>query len=318
VDEFERKSRLVADGAVSEAEVVRLGLRIDGLDARIDALRREETAIAAEVAAARAESAAAHRDRTLLTREKAAAATAAADLEAARAALAGAEADLADATLRLDRCTVVAPTAGIVIERLTTVGTNVSPGPPMHSAHIVHLYDPTSLQVRADVPLAEAARVGVGQAAEIVVDLLPDTVFRGEIVRFVHRADLAKNTVEAKVRIIDPSPLLKPDMLARVRILGATPSDPDEATAGSARRVTRVFAPAAAVRGDAVWVVADREHDRGLATRRTVEIGPTSVEGWVEIRAGLAAGDLVLLDGDVAEGDQIRFTTDAGDGGADA
>ena len=71
------------------------------------------------------------------------------------------------------------------------------------------------------MPLADVAMVGAGQPAEIVVDLLPDTVFTGEVLRFVHRADLQKNTVEAKVRINDPSELLKPDMLARVRILPA-------------------------------------------------------------------------------------------------
>jgi len=325
VDEHERKSRLVADGAVAEGGVIRLGLRIEGLEAQLDALQREQTAIAAQVAAARAEAVAAHRDRTLLTREKAAAATAAADLDAARAALAGTDADLADAMLRLERCTVVSPTAGVVIERLTTVGTNVAPGPPAHSSHILHLYDPNSLQVRADVPLAEAAGVGVGQAAEIVVDLLPDTVFRGEVVRFVHRADLAKNTVEAKVRIIDPSPLLKPDMLARVRILGAAPA---ESTTGSdaeprTRRVTRIFAPVSAVRDDVVWIVSDREDDRGTVSRRPVERGRTTIDGWIEIRDGLAAGDLVLvgsdvLDGAMTDGTPIRFTTETLEGGADA
>ena len=73
-----------------------------------------------------------------------------ADRDAARAAVEKARADLADARLRLDRCTVTSPVSGIVIERLTTVGSNVAPGPPQHSAHIVHVYDPRELQVRAD------------------------------------------------------------------------------------------------------------------------------------------------------------------------
>ena len=49
-----------------------------------------------------------------------------------------------------------------------------------------------------------AARVEVGQAAEVVVDLLPDQTFRGEVTRFLHKADIQKNTVEAKVRISHP------------------------------------------------------------------------------------------------------------------
>ena len=208
------------------------------------------------------------------------------------------------AQLRLDRCTVRTPVAGVVIERLTSPGSKLMFGDGPHTAHVVHLYDPENLQVRADVPLADAARVGVGQRAEIVVDLLPDTVFEGSVTRFVHRADLAKNTVEAKVRIDDPSPLLKPDMLARVRILEATEND---AVDDLRRTDTRVFAPVDAIDDGRVWVVAERDGDRGVARRVGVSVGPKVEDGWVEVLDGLRPGDMVILEDTTIEGEAIRI-----------
>ncbi len=310
-DELDRKRRLVADGAVAEGPVIRLGFRLSGVEAQLDALRLEQSAAAAQLEAAEAEVRAASRHRDLLIEERRAASVAAAERDAAAAALAMAQADLDAAALRLDRCTIRTPVAGVVIERLTTAGSNLSPGPPQHSAHVVHIYDPENLQVRADVPLADAARIGVGQPAEVVVDLLPDTVFRGEIVRFVHRADLAKNTVEAKVRILDPSPLLKPDMLARVRLLAApeTTGAAGGADTAVARTASRVFAPRDALLDDAtVWVLTERDGRDGIAVRRTVETGRAIVDDWIEIRRGLMPGDLVLLDHELHDGDPVRIT----------
>ena len=165
----------------------------------------------------------------------------------------------------------------------------------------MHLYDPNALQVRADIPLAEAAKVGVGQAADIVVDLLPDTVFKGEITRFVHRADISKNTIEAKVRIINPSALLKPDMLARVRILETGRSKDGTAL----RTVQRVFAPMAAIDEEGrAWIINNRSGDRGVAELRELTLGSRTVEDWREIIEGLEPGDMVILDGNTLKNGQ--------------
>ena len=120
----------------------------------------------------------------------------------------------------------------------------------------------------------------------------------------MHRADLAKNTVEAKVRIEDPSPLLKPDMLARVRILEAAEDDAGEALR---RTDTRVFAPAEAIDGGRVWVVAERDGNRGIARRVGVSVGPMVEDGWVEVLDGLRPGDMVILEDATIEGEPIRI-----------
>ena len=294
-DEHTRKKKLVEEGAVAAGPVVRLGLAIRGATARLDQLRADQRGVSASLDRANAEAVAAQRDGDLLIRETLDVEQARANVTVAEAAVALAEANVADAALALERTNVRSPLSGVVIERFVTTGSVIRFQGGEHAASILSLYDPKSLQVRADVPLADAGKVGVGQRAEITLDVLPDTVLYGEVTRFVHRADLSKNTIEAKVKIFDPSPLLKPDMLARVRLLPAQ----DKATGTVLRTVDRVFVPIIALTENGhVWVVEERSSGRGTAHRRTIKLGNTLVDGWREVISGLSPGDAVLT-GDV-------------------
>ena len=313
-DEYDRKRGLVDEGAVAAGPVARMGLRLRSLEAKITQLEMERAAVVASLQAAEAERRAAVSDRELRIKERLDLESAQAGLLVAEAEVARAAADRDVAALALDRCTVVSPIDGVVIERIASPGSTIQFANGQHGAHIVHLYDPTMLQVRADIPLGEAAKVGVGQPAEIVVDLLPNTLFRGVITRFVHRADLSKNTVEAKVHITDPSPLLKTDMLARVRILPSKNGN----EAGVRRTISRIFAPESAVdpKGG-ILVVDERSGNEGVAARRSVEVGEVRVDGWVEIRSGLRPGDVVILDPSIKTGTAIRFREPVAKNGAD-
>ena len=271
-DEVRRKSTLVESGAVAEGPVARLREQLKAAEADVDHLRLEEQILRNEI-----------RD----THAKRDAGRAQRDAEA----------------LRLSRMTVRSPIDGVVMERLTSPGSVIQFGNGEHGTHVVHLYNPRKLQVRADIPLSQAAQVAVGHPAEIIVDILPGTVFRGEVSRFVHRADLQKNTIEAKVRIIDPSPLLKPEMLARVKI-----TDPPVApTADGMRRVPRVFIPIDAI-DDAgrVLIARPRDDGRSTATQVQVRTGPNREDAWVEVIAGIRPGDRIILD-DVPDGQIVRL-----------
>ncbi len=87
------------------------------------------------------------------------------------------------------------------------------------SATIAVLFETGKLQARVDVPLADARQLAPGQAAIITSDFLPNTEFRGIVSRIVGTADLQRNTLQAKVRVIDPDPRLRPEMLCRVKFL---------------------------------------------------------------------------------------------------
>ena len=75
------------------------------------------------------------------------------------------------------------------------------------------LFEKGKLQARIDVPLSEAAKVNLGQIVEISSSILPEQTFRGKITRILGEADLQRNTLQVKVRIENPHPRLRPEML---------------------------------------------------------------------------------------------------------
>ena len=226
-------------------------------------------------------------------------------IDAMRAAEEGADAERAMRALILERTKVRAPIAGVVMARLAVpgmIGGGMQDGKPL-----IELYDPSQLQVRADVPLADAGRIAIGDRAEVTVDVLPDRTFRAEIIRVVHQADIAKNTVQAKVRIIDPDPALKPEMLARVKLFpqvsgsgnGSTSSSKDADPAANSNAGQESFW----VREDcvdttstppSVLLIAGLEDGRGTIERRALGSIGEAERGWRPVASGLRAGDMAV------------------------
>jgi multidrug efflux pump subunit AcrA (membrane-fusion protein) len=167
--------------------------------------------------------------------------------------------------------------------------------------------------VRVDVPLVDAAKVGVGQAAEVIVDVLPDRIFNGKVTRFVHEADVQKNTVQVKVAIEAPSPEIKPEMLARARFLATAGAQ----GAGAENHAgSRLFVPRNGINGQDgqsfVWLADQVEN---IARRQEVTTGRSVVDGWVVVMEGLRPGDRVIVDPPVnlQEGQRIRLIEESGD-----
>jgi RND family efflux transporter MFP subunit len=226
-------------------------------------------------------------------------------VQAMEAAASGTAAQVDLRKLQLDRSVVRAPSAGVVMARLAVPGMMVGAG---DGKPIVELYDPKQLQVRADVPLADAGRIAIGDRAEISLDVLPGRTLRGEVVRMVHQADIAKNTVQAKVRIDDPAPELKPEMLARVKMFpkasggAASPAGKGAAGAGMNAPISAssIWAPLETITGtgtDAAVLAIDGLADgRGQVARRSVVLAGSVIDGWAPIASGLRAGDLLVKD----------------------
>ncbi len=312
-DEYERKQGLVESGAVSEGEVRRLSFAVDAQRAKLKATRMKRPMLDSRKEAAKADERAARRHTELLTDERHAVAVAESTLARASAAMNKAKAGRDEAQLRLDRMVVYAGFDGVVMRRLAWPGSRLITGGEEHSGHVVHIYDPAKLQVRVDVPLADAGAVGVGQLAEISIQVLPDHTFTGTVTRLVHRADIQKNTVEVKVALDNPAPVLKPDMLARVRFLaGGTTVESRQRVLVPESLITRQEGESS------VWIVADRVDTQGVAERRAITVGRATVDGWIEVTDGLHPGDwLVSADhGDGAprgltEGERVTITGEA-------
>ncbi len=248
-------------------------------------------------------------------------------LEARRDKLMGqlgaADAKRRRADLVLERMTVRSPVDGVVIRVLAAPGSVV--GGMEHNPHVVHLYQPDKLQVRADIPNADMGRVQIGLPVEITVDAMPDRVFHGVLKRFVHQADTAKNTVEAKVEIADPDPVLRPEMLVRCKVIpmdvfhaGADHGAGGTGSGAGAGGSDWVYAPEALLAGDGpertALVARDVEDGVGVARTVQVSVGDARPDGWIPVFSGLVPGD-ALVDfrphSAIVDGSRIRITTRA-------
>jgi RND family efflux transporter MFP subunit len=310
-DLLRRTEANVARNAVGEGELVQVRLRTKAQQATLASTKAKRPLLVAKVRQQEAELAAAREAARLRVAERRALDEAKALLRQGDAAVRQATAARDESRLRLTRTEVRSPADGVVMARHVEPGSTLMLGSDdMRSAHAVRLYDPHRLQVRVDVPIADAARVGVGQAAQVVVGVLPDRTFAGVVTRAVQEADVQRNTVQFKVAIKDPSPELKPEMLARVRF---SPQRSAATAEGQATTTSqRVFAPERLLQREGpaglarAWVV---DKGRGTASPRTLSVGEVDADGWVAVLSGLRAGD-VIISGDTSaltEGARVRI-----------
>jgi len=216
-----------------------------------------------------------------------------------------------ESRLELDRMTIHAPISGYVQRRLKVPGDKVvRMMDSLHSSHIAHLYDPSKLQVRVDVPLADASEVYVGQSCEVVVEVFADRTFKGEVLRVTNEADLQKNTLQVKVRVINPDPLLCPEMLTRVKFLSEVESDGSSPqSSDQPNEMVRVPRSSIENRNDAqfVWVITDRANGRGILQPVNVATIET-IGDWVTVQGVLQPGAMIAVDpNDCISGERVRL-----------
>ena len=305
-EEFDRIERAFESSAATERELIVVRQEVAASAAGLEVMQQREGILVAKIARLESDKTAASRAAKLRVHERRALDTASAQVAFAKAALARSETELAEAQLRMDRMTIRSSIDGQVMRRLKSPGDKVmlSMDDP-YSSHLLHIYDPTSIQVRVDVPLADAAQVVIGQRCEVVVDVLPDETFQGKVTRITHEADLQKNTLQVKVQVIDPSPLLRPEMLTRVRFLPGDGTVSDDHSSTNAGRSVRVSE--SCIDGQQVWAVKNRQGLRGRATPVPIETIRVE-EGYATVTAALHPGDLVIeLPLSLEPGQAVRF-----------
>lgn len=298
--------------AASEIEFIAAREAVNAQNARLDATKAQEGILNASIAQTSADLNAAQQALELRIDDRQ-------QLDSARAQVKLAEGELAhraavrdEANLELNRMTIRAPIAGFVQRRLKAPGDKVLRGmDDPYSAHIAHIYDPSKLQVRVDVPLADASQVFKGQRCEIVVEVLPDRVFEGEVLIVTHEADLQKNTLQIKVRVIDPDPVLRPEMLTRVKFL------PEQSTTQTPLRTSQsVRVPSTVLdtrsSTERVWIVTERANGRGVLQPITVE-RVDEQNGWVTLSGDLQPGAIMAADpARCSPGERVRIVASKG------
>lgn len=211
--------------------------------------------------------------------------------------------------LALERTRIHSPVDGVILRLLAMPGQKrMLAMDGADSATIAILYQPDHLQARVDVPLAEAAKLAVGQPVRIRSNFLPDQTFHGRVTRIVGEADLQRNTLQAKVRIDSPDARLRPEMLCRAEFLA--PNTKGQPSKGNSPGRVQVFVPESAltaVDGDSaqVWTL-DSSGER--AAQKKVKLGEERRDGHRVVASGLQPGDRVVVapPGDLEPGQRIR------------
>lgn len=236
-----------------------------------------------EVAEARAELLEAEQQLKLLEAgtRKESLAEARAELAAAEAEVKALQAEVDIAQTRLDYCVVKSPMGGRVLEIVAPQGSMLEEG---HMV-IALLYDPGQMQVRVDVRQEQSSGLRKGQRCSVKIEARKGRPYKGEVLRLDPQANLARDTVRAKILIRDPDDLLRKDMTATV--------DFTEATEDYDPQAMPLVVPRAAVvkrdGRDCVFLIRS-----GQVKLVPVELGE-AVEAMVVVKSGLAAGDLVAV-----------------------
>jgi HlyD family secretion protein len=248
----------------------------------------------ARIASLRAEGFVSEReeDDARKARDLAQSALASADATAKAAAQGGVEERSASAAeaateARLAQLRVVAPEPGVVLVRSVEPGDVVSPGKVLL---VLALERETQLLAQPDEKNLPSLRVG--QKARASADAFPDRSFAAEVISISPGVDVARGTVDVKLRVPDPPEELRTDMTLSVEL-------------EVEKKKGVLVVPLEAVRDAASepWVLAIRGR---RAVRTPVTLGARG--GTVaEVSTGLDEGDrIVRLPGPTKDGQRVR------------
>jgi RND family efflux transporter MFP subunit len=236
-------------------------------------------------------------DQATLDRARATRDSLQSQLEVARKQVTAAASRMAVAQREIENCTVRAPFAGIAVSKDAQPGEIVSPvsaGGGFTRTGISTIVDMASLEIEVDVNEANIAKVAPGQKVEAILNAYPDWRIPCSVRTIIPTADRQKATVKVRIAFAELNARILPDMGVKVSFLAPEP------TAGV--RPAKALVPGQAVRHvggqPVVFVLKD-----GRLERRMVGLGEDR-DNDVQITAGVAAGEQVVIDGpaDMADG----------------
>ena len=181
------------------------------------------------------------------------------------------------AKIRLEDTVITAPISGTVVQKNAREGMNVT-----LAISLFRIVDFDSLIAAVFVPELEMSNLEIGQKVTVTADAFPDRQFEGRIKRISPVVDPASGTIKVTVDLSKNSAELVPGVFIRARIVVDTHEN-----------VIILPKRALVKREDrsCVFIVKDD-------TAHEIELSTGYADGEnVEVLSGLAAGDLVVIDG---------------------
>jgi len=173
---------------------------------------------------------------------------------------------------------VRSPIGGVVLERLVTPGTTVTPGSPLFVVSEL-----STLWAIAEIDESLLSRVRTGRPVEVRVAAYPDERFAGTITFIADIVNPKTRRITVRSAVPNPDGRLKPEMFATVAL-------------GEGEPRQMVLVPKEAIQSIAARTVVFVAGGEGRFSPRTVVIG-AEADGLVEITSGLAAGESIAVTG---------------------
>jgi len=192
------------------------------------------------------------------------------------AAVAAARAQLEQTQILMADAVVRAPIAGTVAKR------NVQPGEKVaFDAPLLSIVDLSQLEVQAQVPVSDVARLKAGMPAQVEIEGIAGLRLAGRVERINPSTEPGTRSINIYVSLPNEDSMLRAGMFARVALVTSAEAEVPAL-------------PISALRVDNgttfVWIVAD-----GKLVRRLVDVGRRDERvQMVEIVGGLSASDTVI------------------------
>lgn len=176
---------------------------------------------------------------------------------------------------------IVSPISGVVVDLGVTLGDVVDA-----TRDALTVADPSQVLVKANLFGDDISVVKAGDPAVVAAPGVLDGSYEGRVASVNPALDMATNTALARVEIGNAGGALKANMYVTAEI-----------TADLGRRGVTV--PAGAIQQTEEGPIVFVERADGAFERRAVKLGLQRTD-WVEVRQGVAAGEIVAAEGSFA------------------
>ena len=201
------------------------------------------------------------------------------DVKAQTAVLAQTQASVQLIQAQLDKTNLIAPISGTVTIQNAKVGEVAAAGSPL-----VSLISNDRLQIEADIPEADIAKISIGDKTTFTLDALgSDSIFAASVISIDPSERIIEGvaTYRTKFKLSKDNPQIKPGMTANLTVI----TNDHKNVLVIPQRTTYSNKD-----GTFVMVVDDKNSE----TERKVEAGLRGADGNVEITNGLKEGDKVI------------------------
>jgi len=195
-------------------------------------------------------------------------------------------------TKNLEDTKLFSPIEGVLLKKLCETGEITGVGIPLFVVS-----DIRKIKVSAFIPENELHNIRLGQTARVLIPSL-DNTFDGKIIEVGSAADVASRSFSVKIEVENRGMLIRPGMIAEVKIV-----------TGQDQKILLI--PAGSILHDFnnqsfVYVI---DGSTGKAFRRNVSLG-RAINDKIEVISGLKETDMVVSGGQekLVDGSQVIIT----------